>query len=356
MKEVQGISITTGTMIRVILVGLLFWCIWFLKDLVLIVLTSIVVASSLEPSIQFFVRHKVPRLIALIGVYLASIGGFFVMLYFFVPAFLQDLSMLLKALPQEYNVVGMLFGEDNAVHLDMALEKGASLIDFFAKNVASLGITDFLWQFFGGFASFILVLVLSFYLSATEHGIESFLRVVTPSRKAGYVVGLWYRSQKKIGKWFQGQLLLGLLIGVTTFICLLILGVKSAFFLAAIMIVFEIIPVFGPILAAIPGVAIAYTSGINIAPDGGFTAMFIVIAMYVIIQQVESHIVYPLVVRKIIGISPVIVILSLIIGMKLAGFLGALLAVPIATTLMEYINDVSYEKQNKDTASSLFSE
>jgi predicted PurR-regulated permease PerM len=347
MKDAQNFSITSGTIIRAILIGVLFWGIWFLKDIVLIVLAAIVLASSLEPSIQFLVKNKVPRVLSLIGVYLASMGGFIVMLYFFIPAFLVDMSLLLKALPEEYNIVGMVFGAENSANLGVALEKGVSLIDFFAKNISSLGIADFIWQIFGGFASFILIIVLAFYLSATEHGIESFLRIVTPSRQAGYVVGLWYRSQRKIGKWFQGQMLLGLLIGVITFICLLILGVKSAFFLAAIMIVFEIIPVFGPILAAIPGITIAYTSGINIAPDGGFTAMLIVVGMYVLIQQIESHIIYPLVVRKVIGISPVIVILSLIIGLKLAGFLGALLAVPVATTLMEYLNDVSYEKKNK---------
>lgn len=356
MQEAQGISITTGTIIRTVLIGVLFWCLWFLRDIVLIVLTSIVLASSLEPSIQFFVKHKVPRVVSLIMVYAASIGGLFAMLYFFVPAFLQDMSLLLNALPEDYNVVGLLIGADNSVHLDAAMDKGASLFDFFAKNVSSLGITDFLWQLFGGFASFILILVLSFYLSATEHGIENFLRVITPSRKAGYVVGLWYRSQKKIGKWFQGQMLLGALVGVITFICLLILGVESAFFLAAIMMVFEIIPVFGPVLAAIPGVAIAFNSGINIAPDGGFTAMLIIISLYVAIQQIESHVIYPLVVKKIIGISPVIVILSLIIGLKLAGFLGVLLAVPIATTIMEYINDISYEKQNNVIGESLFNE
>lgn len=347
MKESQNFSITTGTIIRAILIGVLFWCIWFLRDIVLIVLTAIVLASSLEPSIQFLVKNKVPRVISLIGVYVASIGGFIAMLYFFIPAFLSDLSLLLKALPDEYNILGMIVGAENSAHLDIALDKGVSLIDFFAKNISSLGITDYIWQVFGGFASFVLIIVLAFYLSATEHGVESFLRIITPSRQAGYVVGLWYRSQKKIGKWFQGQMLLGLLIGVTTFICLLILGVKSAFFLAALMIVFEIIPVFGPILAALPGITIAYTSGINIFPDGGFTAMFIVIGMYVIIQQLESHVIYPLVVRKIIGISPVIVILSLIIGLKLAGFLGALLAVPVATTLMEYLNDVAFEKSIK---------
>ncbi len=345
MQEGRTISISTGTMIRAVLVVALFISLWFIRDIILVVLTAIVLASALEPPIQFLVGKKVPRVISLILVYGLSLSSIFATLYFFVPAFLQDMSILLQAIPENYNVASLIFGSDNAPHLDMAIEKGATLLDFFAKNISNGGLTDVLVQFFGGFVSFILILVLSFYLSATERGIENFLRVITPSRQAGYVVGLWYRSQKKIGLWFQGQVLLGVLVGVLTFIGLLLFGVKSAFFLAVIMIILEIIPVFGPILAAIPGVAIAFNSGINIAPDGGLTAAGIIIGMYVVIQQIESHVIYPLVVKKIIGISPIIVILSLIVGWKMAGFLGVVLAIPIATTLTEYLNDVSFKKQ-----------
>lgn len=345
MQEEGDRTISTGTMIRAVLIGGLFWALWFLRDIILIMLTAIVLASALEPSIQFFVRRKMPRVLSLITVYGASIGGLLLMLYFFVPAFLQDVSILLQGLPKDYNVISLLFGSDSALHTEVAIEKGATLLDFFAKNIASGGTTDLLIQFFGGFISFVLILVLSFYLSATEHGIESFLRLITPARKAGYVVSLWYRSQKKIGLWFQGQMLLGILVGVLTFLGLSILGVKSAFFLAVIIIFLEIIPVFGPILAALPGIAIAFNSGITIAPEGGMTAMLIVTGFYVIIQQFESHLIYPLVVRKVIGMSPVVVILSLVIGLKLAGFIGVIIAVPVTATVMEYLNDLSREKQ-----------
>lgn len=348
MQEAKNISISTGSIIRTVLILALFVSLWFIRDIILVLLTSIVLASALEPSIQFFVKRKMPRVLAMICVYGASIGGFFALMYFFIPAFLQDMSTLIQAVPDDYNIIGMLFGGDGATHIGAAMDKNASLFEFFARNISNGGFTDVLMQFFGGFASFILVLVLSFYLSATERGIENFLRVVTPSRKAGYVVGLWYRSQKKIGLWFQGQMLLGVLVGVLTFIGLLLFGVKSAFFLAVIMIAFEVIPVFGPVLAAIPGIAIAFNSGISIAPNGGLSAALIITAMYVAIQQVESHVIYPLVVKKIIGTPPVIVIISLLIGWTLAGFMGVVLAVPVATTLMEYLNDISLEKMDSN--------
>lgn len=348
MQEGKTISISTGTIIRTVLIIALFASLWFIRNIILVLLTSIVLASALEPAIQFFVKRKMPRILALICVYGASIGSILVLMYFFVPAFLQDLSTLIQAIPDNYNVLQMITGDDSATHISASLDKSASLFEFFAKNITNGGLTDVVMQFFGGFASFVLVLVLSFYLSATERGIENFLRVITPSRKAGFVVGLWYRSQRKIGLWFQGQLLLGVLVGVLTFIGLLLFGVKSAFFLAVIMIVFEVVPVFGPVLAAIPGITIAFNSGINIAPNGGITAALIITTMYIVIQQIESHVIYPLVVKKVIGIPPVIVIISLVIGWTLAGFMGVVVAVPIATTLMEYLNDISFKKEEDE--------
>jgi predicted PurR-regulated permease PerM len=110
--------------------------------------------------------------------------------------------------------------------------------------------------------------------------------------------------------------------------------------LAVIAASFEIIPLFGPILSAIPAIAIAYT-------DGGMPKALVIACSYVVIHQFENHLFYPLVVKKIIGVPPIIVILALIIGAKLAGFLGLLLSVPVATMLMEYFNDLEKSKLSK---------
>src|SRR4051812_14141538 len=117
----------------------------------------------------------------------------------------------------------------------------------------------------------------------------------------------------------------------------MIIGIKHALLLAAIAAVFELIPVFGPILSAVPAVLLALV-------DGGTTQAFLVIGLYLIIHQFENHLLYPLVVRKIVGISPMVVILALVIGAKLAGFLGILLSVPIAAAVMEWVDDIEKHK------------
>ena len=116
--------------------------------------------------------------------------------------------------------------------------------------------------------------------------------------------------------------------------------------MALLAAAFEIIPIFGPILAAIPATIIGLI-------DGGVTMGLLVVGLYVLIQQFENHLIYPLVVRKVVGIPPIIVILAVIVGFKLAGVLGVILSVPIAAVLVELLDDVQRDKQRAAAASSI---
>jgi predicted PurR-regulated permease PerM len=191
---------------------------------------------------------------------------------------------------------------------------------------------------FGGVLSFILIIVLSFYLAVQEGGVDDFLRIVTPIRHHGYIADLWHRSQRKIGFWLQGQILLGVVVGVLVYLVLLIVGIPHALVLALFAGLFEIIPVFGPIISSVPAILIAFS-------ERGVGTGLLLMGLYIIIYQFESQLFYPLVVKKIVGISPIVVILALVIGAKLAGVLGALIAVPISAAIMEYIHDIDKSKR-----------
>jgi predicted PurR-regulated permease PerM len=182
----------------------------------------------------------------------------------------------------------------------------------------------------------VLVIVISFYLSVSNDGIESFLRILSPIEREEYVIGLWNRSQAKIARWMQGQLFLGLVIGILTFIGLTLLKVEHALLLAVLAAIFELIP-FGIFLAAIPAVSFAFSGG-------GISLALMVVALYVLIQQLEGYLISPIVMNKMTGISPLVVIISVLIGVQLAGFWGLILAVPVAVTILEYIKDFEKKK------------
>lgn len=333
------------------MVAIVFWALYLMRDLALIVLTSVVIASSIEPLTKQLLRLKIPRVVSVIFLFLAFIALFLVLLYFFVPPLFDEASNFIEELPQ---YLGFINGFDNTLD---GLFGAQSLLSDFSSNLsgtdlltnakgAIFGLTGGALQtvnfVFGGLTGFILILVISFYLAVQDRGVENFLRVVTPVKQEKYVIDLWQRSQHKIGLWIQGQLLLGLLIGVLIYLGLTILGVPYAFLLAIIGAVFELIPVFGPIMGAIPAVILAFVTG-------GATLGFIVVGFYIIIQQFENHLIYPLVVRKITGVPPLLVILSLIIGFKLAGFLGVVLAVPVASALIEFVSDMEKKKLSNAT-------
>lgn len=182
-----------------------------------------------------------------------------------------------------------------------------------------------------------MLAVISFYLSINKNGVENFLRIITPDRNEEYVVGLWKRTEHKIGLWFQGQLLLGFLVGVLIYLGLLLFSVQYALLLAVAAAIMELIP-FGIILAAIPAIASGYSSG-------GTTTALEVTGLYVIIQQFESNLIQPLIVKKVVGISSLLVILSLLIGIELAGFWGVILSIPVAVCVMEYFDDLDKKKK-----------
>ncbi|HEY4511134.1 MAG TPA: AI-2E family transporter [Candidatus Paceibacterota bacterium] len=338
----MNITINPASIFTAVLVVLLVALLFFLRDIVLVVVAGIVIASSIEPAVRFCMRYRLPRVISVLLVYAIIVLSLMGVVFFFLPPLLDELSLFLSTLPQtiaSFNssgtfATGLLQGGGVLSHISPGFVD--SVRD--ALSTATGGAFTTLASVFGGLASFVLIIVFSFYFAVQETGVDDFLRVVTPVRHQGYVLGLWKRSQEKIGKWMQGQLVLGLIVGVLLYLGLVILGVPYAFLLAVLAAVFELIPVFGQILAAIPAIAVAYGSG-------GVGTASLVIGLYVIVQQFESSLIYPLVVKKVVGVPPLLVILALIIGAKLAGFLGVLLSVPIAAAIQEFIGDVEKRKE-----------
>jgi predicted PurR-regulated permease PerM len=195
-------------------------------------------------------------------------------------------------------------------------------------------------SFFGGVMSFFLIVVLSFYLAVEEDGVGKFLKAVTTLKHEKYVISLWKRSQRKIGLWMQGQLVLAIIVGMLVYLGLLIINVPNALLLAFLAAAFEIIPLFGPILASIPAIAIAFVTG-------GIPLAGIVVGLYVIIQQFENQLIYPLVVKKVVGVSPIVSIVALAVGWQLAGLTGLILSVPIAAVIIELFDDFEKDKIEK---------
>ncbi|KND46829.1 MAG: hypothetical protein AB199_00110 [Parcubacteria bacterium C7867-004] len=351
MNKNVSITITPGTVVMILLICAAAFAFWTLRDLALLVLTAVVIASAIEPGVQFFTKRRLPRVLSVALMYLTVFGSLFAIVYFFIPPILNDAQNFLSTAPEyldTLNIPGPLMGFADTARIAAGQDQAQSIFDtLFAFQSAfadtSGGAVRVLSTFFGGIFALILVIVLSFYFAIQEKGVEDFLRLVTPAKHEEYVVDLWGRAQKKIGQWMQGQLLLSLIVGVIVYLGLLILGVPYALLLAVLTAVLDLIPIFGSFIAGIVAVIVAFTSG-------GLTLGLIVAGLYFIVNQFEANLIYPLVVNKVVGIPPLLVILALIVGGSLAGFLGVLLSIPLAAAAREFLNDFERRKRTRASA------
>jgi predicted PurR-regulated permease PerM len=352
MSSYQKISISTGTMFRFVCIILGLVALFYLKNLVLVLLTAIVIASFVESAVARFRRFHFPRTLTVVLVYILGLMAIVALFYVFVPIFFSELSSLVDSfaiyIPQtsalhNLSLASPTVGNTQALVSDIA--GGTSSVSQLVHDARSLvsGVTGGFIQtasfLFGGLVNLALIVIISFYLSLQERGIENFLRIVTPQKKESYVIGLWQRTERKIGLWMQGQMLLGVIIGILTYLGLTLLGVKYALVIALTAALFELIP-FGLIIAVIPAIAFAYVGG-------GIALVIRVAGWFLVIQQFENYLLQPLIVKKVVGISPLVVILSVLVGAELAGFWGVILAIPVAVFLLEYLSDVEKRKEEQ---------
>jgi predicted PurR-regulated permease PerM len=338
-----NVSISTGTIIRFFLIFIFFYFLYYIKDVVLVILTAIVVASAIEPGTRWFKKRRISRVPAVILMY-AGVAAFLVSTFYFLLIPLAgETASFLQSLPEYSAAVQKASAAPDPTSILSGFSESFSLpgmVNNLNKAVEnfSTGFVGTIDVIFGGIVSFLLIVALSFYLAVQEDGVGKFLKIIAPVTYEGYIIDLWRRSKEKIGLWMQGQLLLGVIIAVLAYLGLTIIGVRNALLLSFVAGAFELIPLFGSFLAAAPAIAIAFI-------DGGVTAALLVTGLFVIINQFESQLIYPLVVKKVIGVPPIISILAIVIGAKLAGFLGVLISVPLAAVLMELLNDFEKRKQ-----------
>lgn len=340
------INISSASIVRVILWGILVFALIKLSSLLLIILTSIVIASFVEYIITKLKPKIKSRTLIVFGVYLLLLGILITLSYIFVPVFITEMSALVESLGKYIpnNSVLNSFQPDTitgAKEVFTSISSNSSIGDVIQSgqklvNTLSGGFFDIFGKAFGGVFNLVLIFILSLFFSFTDRGVENFLRIITPVSHEEYVINLWRRTEKKIGLWFQGQLLLGVIMGLLVYLSLTIMGVKYSLILALFTALCELVP-YGIFVAIIPATIFAYL-------NGGVTTSFLTAIIFFVLHQFEHYLIYPLIVKNVIGISPLVVILSVLIGGHLAGFWGIVLAIPCAVFILEFSEDLEKKK------------
>ncbi len=295
--------------------------------------------SALEPLVDKLQIKKIPRVISAIILYFLFFSLIFLCLYLIIPVLIFELKQLGENSPDYFKNINNFLINLNTLAVNSNVEIDVQTL----VSNASSNLTNLVSQIFSNSVSFLatlfkslIVFALAFYMIVKKEGMKGFLSFILPDKHKSYFIDLTKRIQNKMGGWLIGQLSIAFLIFGLEFIVLSILGVPYALLLALLGGFFEIIPYLGPFLAFVPAVLIAFT----VSP---LTALLVGI-LYLVIQQMEHHIFTPLIMKKTVGLDPVVVIVALITGASLLGVLGMLIAIPFATALSVFVKDLQSDK------------
>ncbi len=300
------------------------------KKIIFIFLLAFILASALDFYISYLKKIRIPRSLSLTFIYLLFFTGTIALVYFVsgpilaeFKAFSLNLTDITKNLSNTYPTLSKIIPNDLLNNWNRWIFNFVSSPQTFSK---------ILWGVFDNIITLIFVLVLTFYLSLNQNGVENFICFFLPNKKQKTFLKVWQRVKIKIYKWFSAQLILSFLIGLLSFISLKLLKVEYAFILSLIAGIFELLPMIGPIFAGVLAVLIALKQSVFVA--------FLVAIAYLLIQQTESHIIIPNVMKKATDLNPTVIILFVLIGAQIGGGIpGMIVAIPLGVIFKEILNE-----------------
>lgn len=309
----QKIEISHRTIIFAVLFVVFLWFLYLIRDIILVFFVALLIMAALNPLVSKLSQFKIPRVLSVILVYILVIGAFSLLVTSLIPPLVEQTTHLFSLLPSMIGNIGVLPVVGEPLVGELASQLG-SLSSYFLKFTISA---------FSNILGLVSVLVMAFYLLLERNKIDfsDFFGNIM-GKKVGIFFSAW---EKSLGNWLGGQLLLMSAVGILTFLGLWLLKIPFSLPLAIFAGLLEIVPMIGPLVSAVPAVIV----GFGISPLTGL----LVAILYFLVQQIENHLLVPKVMEKSTGINPVVVLICLAVGFKLAGVLGGILAIPVFLTL-----------------------
>ena len=310
----------------------MLWGLFLIRDVIILLFVAVIFMSALSPIVTRLEKLKIPKSVAIALLYVVVISIIALLVSFVVSPLIEQTGNLITNLPKYLNT----FIPDNSLIDRSVLQQE---LGNFSKNAFAFTIAVF-----DNLLAFISIAVLTFYLLLERENLDRLVgQFFIGNQKRAR--DLTAKIEYKLGAWMRGQIVLSLMIGTTVYVVLEIINLyfvmPYALPLAILAGLMEVIPVLGPIISAIPAIIIAYTISPVLAG--------VVAIAYFFIQQLEAHVIIPQLMKKAVGLNPLVVILAVAIGGRLLGISGALLAVPI-TVVAQIITEDLINAENVEEA------
>jgi len=336
--ETRKVDISTATFLKIIILFVLIAFLYIIKEIIVLIFLALILASAIGPWVRWLMKKKIPKTLSILIIYIVFIGVIVTTITLVIPPVASEISQLARLFPEYYEKLTGVFSKFSTLGGDNMVKDVQFSLSSLSNNLNQIigSIFNATAQVFGGIVFFLSMLVIAFYFTMEENAVKKMADSIIPKKYHSYIFDSISRVQEKLGQWFRGQLILSLIIFGITFLGLMVLSIffdiKYILILALLAGVFEIIPYFGPWIAAIFAVLLTLTQAPPIA------AVFVII-LYLLIQQLENTIIVPKVIGKSVGLNPLVVIIAILVGFKLGGMLGGLVAVPIVAALSVFIGD-----------------
>jgi len=310
----QRIEITKTTIVFTILFLLSLVLLWMIQELLISLFIAFMIMSIVKPPVTYLEKRKIPPSLSTFLIFIILFSSILYGLAIIIPPLVSDMSSLFKNLTSF------------AGHIDPVFSR------FINPNIVNQYIPDIsthILPIIGGVFSNILFVVstifFSFYFVLEKEFFTKFLRVFLKEPDVQKWARIFSIAEKRMGAWFWAEILLMLIVGSATFVGLTLIGVRHALSLGVIAGIFEAFPVIGPVLSAIPAIIFAASQSF---PSSYFLVIATVV-LYIIVQQLENNLIVPMVMKRAIGLNRILTLIVLIIGGKLAGFIGVFIAIPV---------------------------
>lgn len=321
------IEISHKTILFTVFLLILLWLLVQIQEIIFAIFVAFIFMSAINPWADFLERYRIPRAISVLSIYIFLIG---------LVAFAAN-SILPPLVVQTIRL-----GENLPVYIRSVVPFITFDIKTLTQQITPVGenILKVTVGLFSNIIALFTLFVISFYLILERKNLKTHLAIFMGDEGAQKVMKVVSKVEERLGAWVRGQAALALVIGVSTYFGLSLLGIPYTFPLAILAGLLEIVPIIGPIISAIPAIIVAVT----ISP---FLALATA-AMYFIIQQLEANLVVPFVMRKAVGLPPLVTIIALMVGAKLGGINGAILAIPVFVTIETIFREYLHMKETVD--------
>ncbi len=351
---------TRDISISVICIGFIFWACWSFMgqffDAILILLLSMAVAFLVTPAVNLLVRYGFPRLLSCLVVYalcITTVVGLGYVLASTLIRQVQEFSTTIinfaSVLPANVASIQSLLTKQWSIppqNIQNVLDQIQTQATAFAQELATNAL-NFLFILTNAFLNIVLIVVLSFYLVLDGKRIRDSLISIAPRRSLPNVLLFEDALNRVVGNYIRGQLTLALLIALfSSAICIMTGLGNYALIVGVLAFLFETIPMVGPALASVPAILLSLLLPMP------FPRTFWIIALFIIVQLLESNVLGPRIVGHAVGLHPVAAILALLIGARMFGVFGALLATPAVAALWVVIASI-YRSARGESADQL---